>query len=295
MPFCPLEFLGLLPKRLHFFQAHVLQPAFGSLTFDVFEALFKLGIGARQSSLGLYFHKTGVIDQAEKQVAKLFFHFFLPFGKCFCLRCLIKLLHLFPHLIPHGFRIVPVEARLCGFFLHTLGFHQSRQGVGHALEDRALALFELELLPVFLDLLLIIGLPISVNVRMATDELLTFPMNEVGHIKSALFLCDTGIKDEMQHEVSQLFFDVLHVFFQEGIGQFVGLLYGEVAQALEGLFAVPGTLLAQGIHDLKQAGKSLGFGAVFFFHACKGTAVFPVFISKSFPTFAAPERRQDKL
>ena len=84
----------------------------------------------------------------------------------------MKFPHLLLHLFPHLLGLLPVKAYSPCLFLDSHGLDQSRQGARHAPEHRDVALFsELDFLPILLHRLLVQSDCISIDVRMATDEL----------------------------------------------------------------------------------------------------------------------------
>ena len=86
----------------------------------------------------------------------------------------MKLSHFFLYLLPHLLGFLPIEADATRLFLNPHGLDQSRKGARHSAEYRDVALFsELDFLPILLHRFLIQGNCISIDVRMATDELFT--------------------------------------------------------------------------------------------------------------------------
>ncbi len=93
---------------------------------------------------------------------------------------------------------------------------------------------------------------VAVDVRMAVYQFVAERIGHIGIVEKALFLTQLGVENHMQQQVAQLLLDSLHVAVGNGVGQFVGLLDGVAAQRLEGLFAVPRTFAAQGVHHLQK-------------------------------------------
>lgn len=83
-------------------------------------------------------------------------------------------------------------------------------------------------------------------------------INHVGHSEEFLFPGDLSVENNLVQEVPQLFLQVLHVSFPNGLGHFVRLLPQMFQQRLVGLFAVPGATAggAQLGLDAKKISKS---------------------------------------
>ena len=213
-------------------------------------------VDAFQGGFGVNVDKAGVIDQGEQYVAKFFFTFGL--GHVF-FQGFFKLLDFFLYFVPNLLGVVPFKTHLFGLFLHTVGFDHGGQGFGDAREDRFFAFLELELFPVPFDLFFVFDLYITVDMRVAFDEFVTNGVEGIGDVEAILLVGNFGIKNQVQHQITNFLLDAWNVFFQNGVGQLISLFNGEVAEALEGLFSIPWTLLAQFVHDGEQAGKGIEF------------------------------------
>ena len=53
--------------------------------------------------------------------------------------------------------------------------------------------------------------------RMAVDQFLAKAVADILDIESFFFLADLGVKDDVQEQVAQFFFDVIVVIFHDGI------------------------------------------------------------------------------
>ena len=105
---------------------------------------------------------------------------------------------------------------------------------------------------------------VVVYVRVAVYELVALGVGHVGEVEGSGLLAQLRVEDNVQQQVAQLLAYALHVAVGDGVDEFVGLLYGVVAQRFEGLFAVPRALFAQGIHDFEQ--PLGGFELIFAVH-----------------------------
>ena len=85
---------------------------------------------------------------------------------------------------------------------------------------------------------------------MAHNHLLTNAVEHICDVESPFLLPYLGIENEMQHKVAEFFLHLVEVVVEDGLAEFVGLLDGEVAQALDGLGAVPRAAHTNCIHDI---------------------------------------------
>ena len=104
---------------------------------------------------------------------------------------------------------------------------------------------------------------------MPVDQFVAQHVAHVGDVEVARLGADLGIEDDVQEQVAQLLRDVVHIVRKDRIREFVGLFDGVGAEGFEGLLAVPGTLLAQIVHDVKQSCERLQL--FFSFHGRKIT------------------------
>ena len=58
--------------------------------------------------------------------------------------------------------------------------------------------------------------------RMAADELLGDCLHHVAKIESALFLGHAGVKDDLEQQIAQLFFEIGKIAARDGVGDLVG-------------------------------------------------------------------------
>ena len=162
----------------------------------------------------------------------------------------MKLTQFFLHLLPNLLGLLPVKAYASRLFLDPHGLDQSRQTFRHPSQHRSISLFgELDLLPILLDRIFILGHRISIDVRVAANQFLTEGINHRADVVVALFRTDFGIKNKMEEEVPHFFLDFFWIAFHNGIRKLKSLLNGEVAEAFRGLLFVPRTLRTQLIHD----------------------------------------------
>ena len=100
---------------------------------------------------------------------------------------------------------------------------------------------------------------LPVNVRMAINQLVAQSVHYVGIVERSGLLAQLGVENHVQQQVARLFLDTVEILVQDGVGQLVRLLDRVVSECFEGLFAIPGTLFAQRIHNFQQAGRRLQF------------------------------------
>ena len=120
-------------------------------------------------------------------------------------------------------------------------------------------LAEFEHLPIVDYLLGVVGVDVAIDVGMAIDELVAEIVAHIGKVELTLLLAHLGVENDVEQQVAQLLADALHIFVCDGVDQLKALLDGVAAEALEGLLPIPGALLAEGVHHLEQAGRSLKF------------------------------------
>ena len=180
-----------------------------------------------------------------------------------------KFTHLLLNLVPNLLRLFPIEAHSASLILHRKRLKHGRRRIGDAGEHPLVAAFFLGFdgLPIlghlFRGQALAFGRTAirSKDVRMAEDHLLAQFLCHVGNVVLTLLLCDFGIKDDVQKDVAQLFFQLFVVVGHNGIGQFINLLYRHRTQCINCLRLVPGTVLPKAVHNIQKASE----GRQFFF------------------------------
>ena len=93
---------------------------------------------------------------------------------------------------------------------------------------------------------------VAEDMRMAHDHLLADAVEHIGDVEGTLLLPYLGIENEMQHKVAEFFLHLVEVVVEDGLAEFVGLLDGEVAQAVDGLGAVPRAARTHRVHDIQK-------------------------------------------
>ena len=73
-----------------------------------------------------------------------------------------------------------------------------------------------------------------------------------GALLDALLFAHLGVEHDVEQHIAQLLTYAVKVFVSDGVYEFKTLLYGVVAQRVEGLFSVPRAFFAQGIHHLQE-------------------------------------------
>lgn len=152
-----------------------------------------------------------------------------------------------------------VHADAGGFLLQADGFDQRGQTGRHPVEDGAASFVHLELLPAFA----LVGVGVE-DEGVAADEFVGDGVEDVGGREAAFFVGYLGVEEEVHEEVAEFFFEfgVERVGgravgrvgeAEDGFAEFVGFLDGEVAQALDGLDAVPRALAAQDVEGVAEA------------------------------------------
>ena len=135
--------------------------------------------------------------------------------------------------------------------MHAVGLQQGRKTLGDAAQHAAVMFtLQFDFFPVLLYLLGILHMLTAKDMRMAYDHLLADAVEHIGDVEGAFFLSDLGIEDEVQHQVTELFFHLVKVVIKNGLAEFVGLLDGKMTQSLDGLDAVPWATCTHGIHNI---------------------------------------------
>ncbi|MND91329.1 hypothetical protein D3C80_834440 [compost metagenome] len=96
--------------------------------------------------------------------------------------------------------------------------------------------------------------------RMAADHLRGDGLNHVAKGEFTPFLGNAGVENHLQEKVAQFLAKIVHVLALDGVGDFISFFNGIGLDRLEGLHNIPratGFRLAQGFHDLDQAGNIL--------------------------------------
>ena len=104
--------------------------------FEVVETADELAVGSLKSRVGIDVIKAGGIDEAEEDVAELSLGAVVVHAGNFGL----ELAELLAHLVPDLFGTLPVETDMAGLVLHAVGLDERREGVGHAAENGAVKL-----------------------------------------------------------------------------------------------------------------------------------------------------------
>ena len=87
--------------------------------------------------------------------------------------------------------------------------------------------------------------------RMPKDEFVADMVAHISNIEKSRFATYLGIENDVEQDVAEFLAYYPTVLAQQGVAEFVGFLYGVGAQALKGLFSVPGAFLAQLVHDVE--------------------------------------------
>ena len=121
-----------------------------------------------------------------------------------------------------------------------------------------LLLLGLERLPVAHDLARSVGLHVAKDVRMAVDQLVGEPVENVVDGEMLLFVGHFGVKEHLQEQVAEFAGQLVPVAGIDGLEHLVGLFEGVGLDGVEGLLAVPGASAgcAQPRHDGDGALKS---------------------------------------
>ena len=119
----------------------------------------------------------------------------------------------------------------------------------------AVFLFQFQLFPVLRHLSGGLCLYISEHVGMAEYQFFAEAVAYVLHVEVTGLATYLGVEGYVQQHVAQLLADVAFVVAHQGVAQFVGLFDGVGAQALVGLFAIPGAFLAELVEDVKEASE----------------------------------------
>ena len=215
--------------------------------------------GALERFVRVDVHKARVIDEGEQHVTKLIRHPLLIGSRR--VELCAQLPQFLLHLVPNLACVVPIESHAPHLVLHAVGLHQAWQRFGHSLQHRGLPFLELEFLPIGLDGVLVVGIDVPIDVRVTVHEFVTDRVQCIGNVVPTLLGrnlgAQFGVEHHVQKEVARFFFDFVDILVQNGVGQFVSLLDGEMTKGLKGLLAVPWTFLPQIVHDVQQTTKCL--------------------------------------
>ena len=94
---------------------------------------------------------------------------------------------------------------------------------------------------------------------MPVFQLLTNTVQHIRYIEKFLFLSNLSIKHKVHQQIPQFFFHFRHISGQDGVSQFVHLLYRQCPQGFHRLLFIPGTFHTQGGDDLQQLCESFFF------------------------------------
>ena len=226
----------------------------------VVEPSDELLIGFLQSIVGIKVVKSCCIDYAKQEIAQLLGRFFLVFSFQFS----FQLTQFFSHFRPNVVLFFPIETYVSCLILYAIGFDDTRQGIWHTRKHRLVTILflQLYLLPVFQHLIFVIGLHVTINVRMPENQLVGLAIANVGNIELTLFTSQQGVKCRVHQYVAQFFTNIFHVVFSQSVTQFVCFFYRIRAQALKGLLLVPRAFLSQIVEHIEQSPK--GFHLFFF-------------------------------
>jgi len=92
---------------------------------------------------------------------------------------------------------------------------------------------------------------------MAKNELFRYFVAHIADIESLFFFADFRIKNHVQQQIAQFFFDFFVIVVEDGLAEFVGFLDGVGTQAFVGLNAVPRAFHTQLVHNIEQSSESL--------------------------------------
>ena len=238
-----------------------------------------------QGILRVQLEEASVIDQREEHIPKLRQHsFLLPspnpvrlggtghLARIAFRRIRFQFIHLphfhlqlaqlLLHLVPDLRTLIPVEAHAPRLVLDPVSLDHGRQGRRHTRKDRMLLAFlKLDFFPVLLHILGRLGLHLSKNMRMPTNQLIAQSIADIRKIEFPLFLAQFGIKGDMQQHIPHLLLDILVILVHNRVRQFESFLDRQRPQGVESLLLVPRTLLAQQFQNPQQADDSL-FGCL---------------------------------
>jgi len=83
---------------------------------------------------------------------------------------------------------------------------------------------------------------------MTENQFITNSVDDILEVELLLFGTYFGVKNDVQEYITQLFLNTLPVFISNHICQFMTLFNGQLSEGMDGLFAIPRTLLTQFIH-----------------------------------------------
>ena len=92
---------------------------------------------------------------------------------------------------------------------------------------------------------------------MAIDQFVAEAVAYISDIKVFRLGAHLGVEDHMEQHVAEFLAYLVHVVPRDSGGQLERLLDCVLPQAVEGLFAVPGTFLPKVVHNVQQPPESL--------------------------------------
>src|SRR5665647_2861782 len=113
----------------------------------------------------------------------------------------------------------------------------------------------LDLLPSVHDLLRALDFSLAEDVRMAANELIGDPVDDIVDIECPLLLRHLGMENYLQQEIAKLATKLLHVAGVDGIHSLVGFLDHVLLEGFVRLLPIPGasTGTPQPRHDINQS------------------------------------------
>ena len=213
------------------------------------EAADKLLVRALQCRFGVNAIEAAGIHKSKEEVANLIREVLLVLH----LQLGIHLRKLLLDLCPYILSSLPIKSRGGRLLAYAEGLDHRWQRYGDTAQRAALAILlaQLQRLPILLHLLGGVGMHIAIYMRVAIYQLVADAICHLRVVKCPLLLAELRVEYDVQQQVAKLLFDTLHILIRDGIGKLIGLLYGVVAQRVEGLLPVPRTLAAQRIHHIK--------------------------------------------
>ena len=165
------------------------------------------------------------------------------------------------YLRPDILLLLPIKAHTASLVLDAVSLNHRRKRLRHSAEHPLVPvlLLGLEHLPVLHHILSRRHLSAGKYVRMAIYQLITQVVNDIGNIKLPLLIPHLGIENHVQEQISQFLADFVMVILENGIAEFISLLYGLRTQALVGLLAVPRAFNAEFVEYVQKPSESFQF------------------------------------
>ena len=226
---------------------------------DLGEAVEEFFVGAFESDFGIDAEFAGEVGHDEEEVSDLG----LEFGRSFLSlgvfgEFLADLGEFFVDLFGNADGAGPVEADLAGFLLELGGAEEGGEAFANPVEEGFffVAFFgALDVFPLGEDTIGGADGRIAIDVGMTADEFVADAAGDVVEIEAIAFLCELGVKDNLQEKVAEFFLEIFVVLGLDCGNGFVSFLDKIGDEGIMSLLGVPRTTAGgtKTMHDSAEA------------------------------------------